>query len=63
MSFIFTAVQCCDSCFTQELMQLVTNTILVLICMHLEIKAITDLMAMEREKNQEEESSTFELAR
>jgi hypothetical protein len=31
--------------------------------MHLEIKAITDLMAMEREKNQEEESSTFELAR
>lgn len=54
ISFIFTAVQCCDSCFTQELMQLVTNTILVLICMHLEIKAITDLMAMEREKNQEE---------
>jgi hypothetical protein len=36
-------------------MLLVTNTnILVLICMHLEIKAITDLMAMEREKNQEE---------
>jgi hypothetical protein len=42
-------------------MQLVTNTILVLICMHLEIKAITDLMALERAKNQEE-SSTFELA-
>jgi hypothetical protein len=31
--------------------------------MHLEIKAITDLTAMEREKNQEEESNTFELAR